>query len=157
MKILIKQNNKCDSRTCDVSEVNKETLLENSKMHISDVQNGMNFFAYAITNQASDHDHTKITYIDDFYRNFKTRFEQKDWWNMHQRYERHHFNNPEFIQADVNLIDILEQIVDGVMAGLARTGEYRQENMPDELLKKAYNNTVQLLLQNVELIKDQKQ
>ena len=66
-----------------------------------------------------------------------------------EKKERHHFNNKEYIQDDVNLIDIIDQIIDGVMAGMARSGEYRQENIEPELLQKAYNNTVKLLLKNV--------
>ncbi len=42
-------------------------------------------------------------------------------------------------------------IVDGVMAGLARSGEYRKEEVPDELLRKAFNNTIDLMLRNVEV------
>jgi hypothetical protein len=72
---------------------------------------------------------------------------------MHQKVERHHLKNKEFIQDDVNLIDVLEQIIDGVMAGLARSGEYKQEEMPAELLEKAYKNTVSLILKNVEVVK----
>lgn len=49
------------------------------------------------------------------------------------------------------LIDILDQIVDGVMAGLARSGTYRQEPISEDLLMKAYRNTVDLLVSHVEV------
>jgi hypothetical protein len=35
------------------------------------------------------------------------------------------------------------------MAGMARSGTYRQENISPELLLKAYHNTVKLLLAEV--------
>ena len=71
---------------------------------------------------------------------------------MHQGVERHHFNQPEFVPEDVNLIDILDQIIDGVMAGMARSGSYRQEFISSELLEKAYKNTVQLLLDHINVV-----
>ena len=41
------------------------------------------------------------------------------------------------------------KITDGVMAGMARSGEYRIEEPSAELLLKAYRNTAKLLLNNV--------
>ena len=149
--ITIKKNNKCDTRTCDVNEVSEEVLLENSKEHIKDVRKGMLFLSNLIRLQGDDHDHTKISGISQFYDDFKNKFSEghTSWWEIHQKTERHHLKNEQFIQDDVNLIDILEQITDGVMAGLARSGEYRQEQISPELLKRAYDNTVKLLLSNV--------
>jgi hypothetical protein len=98
-----------------------------------------------------EHDRTKIEKIDEFHADFATGFEKTDWWVMHQKEERHHFNSPEFVREDVNLIDVLEQIVDGVMAGLARSGQYRCEPVSAELLQKAYANTAKLLIANVEV------
>ena len=57
---------------------------------------------------------------------------------------------------DVNLLDVLEHIVDGVMAGLARSGTYRPSEISPELLKRAFDNTVQLLLENVEVTEERK-
>ena len=150
--IEIKKNNKCDTRTCNVYEVNKEKLLSNTKLHIEDVSKGMNMLATEMQLRALNHDYTKLIDIDGFYKDFQTGFETIDWWTKHQKEERHHFNNQEYIQEDVNLIDIIEQIVDGVMAGMARSGRYRQENISPELLLKAYNNTVKLLLSNVRVV-----
>ena len=149
--IKIKKSETADSRTCDYENVTKETLLKSTQSHIRDVHRGLEFFAWMLHKQAAIHDLTKISHLDDFYRNFKSGFKETDWWEMHQELERHHFNNVKYIQEDVNLFDILDQIVDGVMAGMARSGVYRQENISNELLKKAYDNTVKLLLQNVEV------
>ena len=153
MKIQIKQSKTADSRTCDWSKVTKEQLLESSIQHIGDIGKGFDFFLQLMERQKHIHDLTKINDIDGFFEDFKTGFKRQVWWEDHQRKERHHFNNPDFIQDDINLIDVIDQIVDGVMAGMARSGEYRQEKVGPELLAKAYNNTVKLLLDRVEVVK----
>lgn len=154
-KIIINKSETADTRTCDWSKVTKETLLKSSKQHIEDVSKGFDFFIELMQRQKHNHDITKINDIDGFHEDFKTGFERTEWWIAHQKKERHHFNNQEFIQDDVNLVDILDQIVDGVMAGIARSGSYRQEPISSELLLKAYHNTVSLLLESVELNKEQ--
>ena len=149
--IVIKKSKNADTRTCDWSKVSEDELLENSKQHINDVKQGMTFLGNLIKLQGDEHDYTKITHIKEFHNDFKNGFKDgfTSWWEMHQQVERHHLKNEQFIQDDVNLIDILEQIADGVMAGLARSGEYRQEPISPDLLKKAYDNTVKLLISNV--------
>lgn len=149
--IKIKKSSTADTRTCEWSTVTKEQLLKASEQHIDDVNKGMLYFIHKLQTAAVNHDTTKISHIDQFHEDFKTGFEKTDWWEMHQKEERHHFKTPEFIQDDINLVDVIEQIVDGVMAGMARSGEYRYEPLPDELLQKAYKNTAKLLLDNVEV------
>lgn len=151
--IEIKKSQTADSRTCDFTQVSKEQLLESTKSHLSDIKKGFDFFILLMMKQSALHDLTKISHIDDFHRNFKTGFKETDWWEFHQEKERHHFNNSKFIQDDVNLIDIIDQIIDGVMAGMARSGTYRQESISRELLEKAYLNTVKLLLNEI-VVKD---
>lgn len=150
-KIKIKPSKTADSRTCDWSKVTKDELLQSSKQHIEDVGKGFDFFSELLQRQKFIHDLTKINDIDGFFEDFRTGFQRKVWWEDHQLKERHHFNNEKFIQDDVNLIDVLDQIIDGVMAGMARSGEYRQERLPPWLLEKAYHNTVKLLLDQVEV------
>jgi len=152
-KIKIKKSACADTRTCDFSKVTKEELLKNSKMHIKDVQKGLEFLISLLGQAGVKHDWTKLACIDSFHSDFKTGFEQTFWWEAHQEKERHHFNTEKYIQDDVNLIDVLEQIVDGVMAGMARGGEYRCEPIDDKLLQKAYKNTAKLLLDNLEVKK----
>jgi len=147
--IKIKKSETADTRTCDWSKVTKEQLLNSSNQHISDVREGMNFFIEQIYTAASQHDRTKISHMDMFFNDFKTGFKTTDWYEMHQEAERHHLKESEYVPDDVNLIDILEMITDGVMAGLARSGEYRKEEIPDTLLRKAFDNTINLLLKNV--------
>lgn len=155
MTIKIKTSKSADTRSCDSSSVTKEELLKNSKQHIDDVKQGMEFLSALVLLAGKNHDHTKISMIDDFHKDFVEGFKEGNttWWEAHQKIERHHLKKEEFIQEDVNLVDILEQIVDGVMAGLARSGEYRQEPMSPDLLMKAYNNTVKLMLKSVEVEK----
>jgi len=148
-KILIKQSKTADTRTCDVSKVTKDQLLQSSLQHITDVKNGIDFLIKILKDIKKKHDFTKVKNINEFYKDFKNDFNTTDWWIMHQKQERHHFNNKEYIQKDINLLDVLEQIIDGVMAGMARSGEYRYEPLDNELLQKAYRNTAQLLLKNI--------
>ncbi|MCK5021502.1 MAG: hypothetical protein KAS32_31105 [Candidatus Peribacteraceae bacterium] len=154
--IHIKQSQTADTRTCDYNEVDKETLLKSSHQHKSDVSKGLEFFSNMIMKASSEHDKTKVSKdgIDMFHKDFKSGFKSTKWWDMHQKEERHHLSKPEYVQDDVNLVDILEMIVDGVMAGLARTGSYDKEfsPIPDDLLRKAFNNTVDTLLDNVKVI-----
>ena len=117
--------------------------------HLSDIKKGFDFFVLMLLKQAANHDLTKLSHLDDFYRNFKTGFKERDWWDLHQEKERHHFQRPP---SDINLFDVLDQIVDGVMAGMARSGAYRQEPISPELLDTAYKNTVALLLKEIEIV-----
>lgn len=154
MTIYIKKSTTADSRTCDWSKVTKEQLLEASLQHISDIKAGFKFFIYMMHRQAELHDLTKISHIDEFHSNFSTGFKEKDWWELHQEKERHHFNEEKYIPKDINLIDIFDQIIDGCMAGMARSGSYRQEFISPELLKIAYDNTVKLLLNEIKIKED---
>lgn len=151
MKITIQKTKNADTRSCDFSKVTSEVLLKNSEQHIEDVQRGLIFLINLMTKAAQFHDITKITHINQFHKDFINGFKEGNtsWWEMHQSFERHHLKNEKYVQEDVNLIDILEMVVDGVMAGLARTGEYRKEEIPDTLLRKAFDNTIKLLLDNV--------
>lgn len=151
MKIKIKKSSCADTRTCDWSKVTKKELLRNSEQHRRDVLRGMAFLATMLRRAGIDHDWTKIERIDAFHADFLTGFKTTGWWKAHQKDERHHFNSPDLIQDDVNLIDVLEQIVDGVMAGMARSGQYRCEPLSSDLLQKAYANTAKLLLDNLEV------
>lgn len=153
MKIRIKKSSLADTRTCDWSKVTKDDLLFQSEQHIEDVTNGLRFFINKLSIAARYHDYTKLKSIDQFHDDFKNGFKDghTSWWEMHQRIERHHLKDPKYVQDDINLIDILEMITDGVMAGMARSGEYRKEEIPETLLRKAFDNTISLLLSRVEI------
>ena len=95
--IKIKKSKTADTRTCDWTKVTKEQLLEATKSHIRDVHKGLEFFAYLLHKQAAIHDLTKISHLDDFHRDFQTGFKNQEWWEMHQKLERHHFQNEKYI------------------------------------------------------------
>ena len=69
---------------------------------------------------------------------------------MHVTAERHHLlaHCPD----DVNLVDVLEMIADCTLAGLTRSGTVRPVEINDEILKKAVDNTVQLIKNMVEVV-----
>ena len=150
--IRINKNSVADTRTCDYTKVTKEELLEASKSHIQDVDKGIDYFINILNYIRHHHDITKKNNIDEFYADFQTGFKTTSWYEMHQETERHHLSDDKYVQDDVNLLDILEMITDGVMAGMARSGEYRKEEIPDSLLRKAYENTIKMLLDRVEVI-----
>jgi len=97
------------------------------------------------------HDYTKLTMIDAFHRDFVTGFKKTSWWEEHKKKERHHLIDNEHAPQDVNLVDVIECIVDGVMAGMARSGDYRYTPFPAELLERAVKNTISMLLDNVKM------
>ena len=91
-----------------------------------------------------------------FYKNFLsamnngTNFVEDEWYQLHINEERHHLLSrcPE----GVNLIDVIEMIVDCTCAGLARSGEVRGLEINSEILEKAVQNTVKLILREIELV-----
>lgn len=150
--IVISPSPTADTRTCDVSKVSREQLLESSQQHIADVSKGLAFFAARLTEAAGVHDYDKLSAIDWFYEDFKTKFEQTGWWDNHRKIHRHHLNMEDGVPEDVNLVDVIEFIVDCVMAGMARSGEVYPLELSDELLQKAFQNTAELLERNVKVV-----
>lgn len=147
-KITIKETKQADSRTTDTIPT-KAVLLKESKDHIAAVSACMSFFAEMLKLTGKMHDHTKVEYIDEFYDNFiavmkdnKVEFKELGWWKKHLQ-ERHHLNDR--CPDDVNLVDVLEMICDCVSAGLARSGEVREINIPYEILDRAVRNTASML------------
>jgi len=145
-----------DSRTAS-GEVTKEQLRESSTQHICDVTLACRFFAGMLNEAAKKHDHTKIGYLDEFYWSFSrslkkepgSDFTNEPWYQRQINTERHHIKDrcPE----DVNLIDVLEHIADIVTAGLARSGSFKPDTIDPAILERAYQNTIKLLVDSVEL------
>ena len=143
--IKIMKSETADSRTCDSSKVTKAQLLKSSKQHREDIVKGFNFFEGMMLEQSYQHDHDKLSGIDDFYNDFLTNFKQTTWWDNHRKVNRHHLMQSDGVPDDVNLIDVLDMIIDCVMAGMGRSGEvYPLEISPDVLMN-AFQNTVGLL------------
>ena len=153
-KIIVININKsptADSRTTDVDKVSKKELLNSTKLHIEDVRKGMIWFAKQLLVAANKHDHTKLQHIDMFYKDFKSDFKTQDWYELHKKNERHHLSVEQGIRDDVDLIDVIEFLIDGVMAGLARTGQYKKQKIQSGLLQTAFDNTIDKLIDNISI------
>ncbi len=155
-KIRIHKSPSADTRSAD-HEITPRELLDSSRMHIDDVQKAMMFLRTQLFNALLSHDWTKILYDREFYEQFHKAQQTGDWgkgWydQIHIVKERHHLKDR--CPDDVNLIDVLEMLCDCVMAGLARSGKYREEEPNPEILVKAYKNTVKMLLDATEVVDD---
>lgn len=148
-KIKIGKSSTADTRSCDFANVSRETLLRSSVQHIRDVAKALGLFEQMLRDAASVHDDDKITGIDWFHRDFVTGFKETGWWDNHRKIWRHHLGQPDGVPANVNLVDVLEYIADCVMAGKARTGTVFPLVMSDDLLRRAFDNTVALLTEAV--------
>lgn len=151
MTITISKSPTADTRTCDVTKVERQQLLDSSRQHIADVAQAMAFFSSKLFAAAAEHDYDKLTDIDWFYEDFKTKFEQTGWWDNHRKIHRHHLGQADGVPEDVNLLDMLEYIADCVMAGMARSGDVYALEASDELLRRAFENTVALLKAQVQV------
>lgn len=149
--IKIRPSPTADTRTCDWSKVTKETLYRSSVQHIEDVWQGMRFFVRQLEKSAARHDHDKLLAIDHFHRDFQTGFKETGWWDNHRKVNRHHLTQADGIPSDVNLIDVLDHVVDCVMAGMARSGSVTPLALPPEVLARAFANTVEMLKAQVEV------
>jgi hypothetical protein len=147
--IEIHKSQTADTRTCDFQNTTKETLLASSRQHIGDVVKALAFFQQKLTEAAGGHDYDKLTAIDWFHRDFVTGFKETGWWDNHRRIHRHHIDKADGVPQNVNLLDVLEHIADCVMAGMARSGSVYELKLSDELLQRAFKNTVELLKSNV--------
>lgn len=147
--IQIQKSATADTRTCDYTKVDRQTLLASSIQHVGDVHRALAFFSGELLRAAGRHDYDKLSDIDGFHRDFVTGFTQTEWWDAHRRLNRHHLTMEDGIPADVNLIDVLDFIADCVMAGMARSGSVYPLNLPPELLERAFQNTVAMLKSQV--------
>jgi len=147
--IEIKKSPTADTRTCDVTKVERQQLLDSSRQHIADVAKAMAFFSSKLFAAAAEHDYDKLTEIDWFYSDFRTKFEQTGWWDNHRKIHRHHLGQADGVPQDVNLLDVLEYVADCVMAGMARSGDVYALEASDQLLRRAFENTVALLKSQV--------
>ena len=86
-----------------------------------------------------------------FYKDFKNNFKTHQWYDLHKAEQRHHINDEDGIKDDIDLIDVIQHLVDGVMAGIARSGKYIKNNISQDLLQKAFNNSVDKLLKNIQI------
>ena len=154
--IVIKETHHCDTRALpkDVT-IKKEDVKLDTELHIDAVKKCCDFIADKIKEQAKQHDHTKLENLDEFTADLNSRkqgndFKSLKWWHKHLE-ERHHLNDR--VPDDVNMIDVIEMICDCVSAGLARSGKVYDVDLPSEVLHKALKNTVDMLIDNIEVEK----
>lgn len=150
--ITIRKSKTADTRSCDFTQVSKETLYQSSTQHIDDVRQALKFFGTMLNDAAFVHDFDKLSDIDGFHRDFVTGFEKTEWWTKHKIVNRHHLLEASGVRDDVNLIDVLDMIADCVMAGKARTGDVYPLNIDPAVLMKAFQNTVELLKSQVMVV-----
>ena len=155
-KITIKNTCNADGRTA--TNLNSETLLQSTEEHQHNVQEGMDYIAELIHKRGLKHDYTKV---GEYFQLFNytvmqglsnEEFEKSEWKQLHIHQERHHLNGN--VPVDVNLIDVIEMIVDVVMAGNGRSGHISSHYckiQDSHILERAYWNTIKLLDDIVEV------
>lgn len=146
-KIVICPSPSADTRSAD-RLVTTEELTASTEQHIDDVRRGMEYVAKLCREAGKDHDWTKLRYMPSFYEQFSRAQKTGVWGNgwydkIHTIQERHHLNDR--VPKDVNLIDVLEHIVDCVMAGKARAGEFKPDLLGAGVLERAYMNTQKMI------------
>lgn len=155
MAIIIEKNPNGDTRTAP-NNVSFEEFQAANDMHRKDVYNVMRYLACLIHRTGQKHDFTKKTHERLFYEDFisvmnnKSDFVNGEWYKIHVNTENHHLLSrcPE----DVNLIDVIEMIADCTCAGLSRSGEVRGLEINSEILEKAVQNTVKLIVDEIDLV-----
>lgn len=134
----------------------KEQLYNETQQHRHDVSKVMSCVSDELRYMGMCHDWSKIEYFDQFAQDTLERqdtpdFKSRSWYKVHTTQERHHINAN--VPEKVNLFDLLEMIVDCIIAGKTRAGMVDNKfiEIPDEVLKEAYWNTVEYITGHVEL------
>ena len=156
-KIKIRKHTEGDSRVAKKIPTFVEFRDANTD-HIHDVRNLTDFFSKELLRRVSSHDWTKTyePYQSMFYRDLCAVLEHRmdffdgKWSEVHYtQMERHHLNR--HCPDDVNLFDVIEMICDCVAAGMARSGEVYDVDIPSDVLRRAVSNTVEYLKGYVEV------
>lgn len=156
-KVVIKETPNADSRTMEGKELDRDLIFEDTKSHIKGVQDIMEEMSNKLLDNSKRHDFTKIKEFDGFFDMLSElvtnghNVNGNKWWELHITDERHHVLNKE--PKDVNLFDILELIADVNASGMARTGEVYDIQMPGDLLIRAFNNTMRMVKNSIEVEK----
>lgn len=159
-KTSISKNPKGDSRTAKQIPLYKD-FQEANKSHRYDVKKMMYNISEMLKIAGNMHDWTKNdkTILEEMFycdlvdtMNGEMIFTDGKWHQIHCDLERHHLNKR--CPDDVNLIDVLEMIADCVCAGAARSGKVEDIKLDIDILKKAFDNTVKMCAESVEVIND---
>lgn len=155
-KIKIRKNPFGDTRSAP-KDTDFVSFSEATDWHRSDVRRVMERIADMTKEAGKNHDWTKTgEYEIEFFKDFRAALDGKQdfvngtWWPTHVTTERHHLL--AHCPKDVNLVDVLEMITDCTLAGLTRSGTVRPVEINDEILKKAVDNTVELIKNMVEVV-----
>ena len=156
--IEIKTHTEGDSRVSESVPTFTEFCNANVD-HRKDVKKLIMEFSDMLAHNALEHDYTKTTepYASMFYRDLCATIEGRmdffdgEWSKLHYNVlERHHLKR--HCPDDVNMLDVIEMICDCVAAGMARSGEVYDVDIPAEVLNKAVKNTVELLKSHIQVI-----
>lgn len=125
----------------------KEQLLRDTNQHRQDVGKVLGELSLFLFERGVAHDWSKLAFFEQFSQDTLERqdtpdFKSRPWYKIHTAEERHHVNAN--VPEDVDLIDLLEMIVDCVVAGKTRSGEVNNDFLilKDNILDDAYWNTV---------------
>lgn len=156
--IKIKKHTEGDSRVAKELPTFTAFDIANDD-HRQDVKNVIEWFAATLVRREKDHDWTKRVepYRSMFYRDLcatlegRMNFMDGEWAHLHYyEKERHHLK--QHCPDDVNLFDVIEMLCDCVAAGMARSGDVYDVDIPAEVLTKAVANTVELLKDQIEVV-----
>ena len=132
----------------------KEQLLRDTNQHRQDVGKVLGELSLYLFERGVAHDWSKLAFFEQFSQDTLERqdtpdFKSRPWYKIHTTKERHHVNAN--VPEDVDLIDLLEMIVDCVVAGKTRSGEVNNDFLilNDNILEDAYWNTVKKITDTV--------
>lgn len=132
----------------------KEQLLKDTNQHRQDVGKVLGELSLDLFERGVAHDWSKLAFFEQFSQDTLERqdtpdFKSRPWYKIHTTKERHHINAN--VPEDVDLLDLLEMIVDCVVAGKTRSGEVNNDFLilKDNILEDAYWNTVKKITDTV--------
>ena len=156
--IQIKQHTEGDSRVA--KELPTVRAFDDANIdHRDDVKKLIARFAVMLKEWTQNHDWTKRDepYRSMFYRDLcatlegRINFMDGEWAHLHYyEKERHHLK--QHCPDDVNLFDVIEMLCDCVAAGMARSGDVYDVDIPTEVFTKAVANTVELLKDEIQVV-----
>lgn len=157
VKVKVKRNTNGDTRVATHIPTVDE-FDDANRDHRKDVRELVARFCALLAKSAERHDYTKVKepYRSMFYRDMvatmegRLTFEEGEWARLHyEQLERHHLLR--HVPEDVDLFDVIEMVCDCVAAGMARSGEVRPLELQEGVLRKAVDNTVRILQQEIEI------
>lgn len=158
--VKIKRHTEGDSRVAKELPTFRH-FNDANRDHQSDVKRLINEFSSGLIGSSSKHDWTKTEepYRSMFYRDLcatiegRLNFMEGEWAHLHYfELERHHLK--QHCPDDVSLFDVIEMLCDCVAAGMARSGDVYDIDIPAEVLTKATANTVEWLKAQIEIVEE---